>query len=130
MPKEKLKSKRGITLIALVITIIVMLILVGVTVNVTLNGGIFTNAKKAAKQTEIEYEREALQENIATYLISQYDNKSENKLGEELYDKGLYDGERWDMVFTKEKNYGTGWNYLEKGTVLEDYGESGTEIGK
>ena len=40
----KLKNKKGITLIALIITIIVMLILVGVTINVALNGGLFETA--------------------------------------------------------------------------------------
>ena len=52
MSKEKLKAKRGITLIALVITIIVMLILVAATVTVALNGGLFSSAKKATADTE------------------------------------------------------------------------------
>ncbi|MBQ2916843.1 MAG: leucine-rich repeat domain-containing protein [Clostridia bacterium] len=42
-----MRNKKGITLIALIITIIVMLILVGVTVNVALNGGLFDIAKQA-----------------------------------------------------------------------------------
>ena len=48
---QKLKTEKGITLIALVITIIVMLILVGVSVTVALNGGLFTTAKEAAEGT-------------------------------------------------------------------------------
>ena len=52
MPKEKLRSKIGITLIALVITIIVMLILVVATVTIALNGGLFQSAKKAAELYE------------------------------------------------------------------------------
>ena len=47
-----MKNKKGITLIALIITIIVMLILVGVTVNVALNGGLFDTTKEASKQKE------------------------------------------------------------------------------
>ena len=47
-----MKSNKGITLIALVITIIVMLILVGVTVSAAINGKLFDTAKKAAKDTE------------------------------------------------------------------------------
>ncbi|MBQ2917265.1 MAG: hypothetical protein IJE59_03725, partial [Clostridia bacterium] len=43
-----MRNKKGITLIALIITIIVMMILVGVTVNVALNGGLFDKAKDAA----------------------------------------------------------------------------------
>lgn len=43
---------------ALVITIIVMLILVGVTVTVAINGGLFDQAKKAAKGTEVAKQEE------------------------------------------------------------------------
>ena len=49
---QKLKTKKGITLIALIITIIVMLILVGVTISVALNGGLFEQARDAKKKTE------------------------------------------------------------------------------
>lgn len=56
-----LKEKRGITLIALVITIIVLLILAGVTI-ATLTGenGILTRASEASEQTEIAEEKEAI----------------------------------------------------------------------
>ena len=53
-------QNKGITLIALIITIIVMLILVGVTINVALNGGLFTKADYATKQTQIAAEKEEL----------------------------------------------------------------------
>ena len=58
---DKLKTKRGITLIALVITIIVLLILAGVTI-ATLTGenGILTRASQASEQTEIVEEKEQL----------------------------------------------------------------------
>ena len=55
-----MSNKRGITLIALIITIIVMLILVAVTINVALNGGLFTKARDAADQTQVEADRESL----------------------------------------------------------------------
>ena len=45
-----LRNKRGITLVALVITIIVMLILLGVTITIALNGGLFGYAKNAVDQ--------------------------------------------------------------------------------
>ena len=46
--KEKIKSRNGITLIALVISIIVMLILAGVSLNATIgNNGIITQAQNA-----------------------------------------------------------------------------------
>ena len=48
---KKLKTKNGITLIALVITIIVMLILVAVTISMAINGGLFEKAGKATEDT-------------------------------------------------------------------------------
>ena len=61
-----MKTKNGITLIALIITIIVMLILVGVTVTVAINGGLFEKSKEAAKGTEIGREKEELTSAITT----------------------------------------------------------------
>ena len=46
-----MRSQKGITLIALVITIIVMLILVAVTITMAVNGGLFNYAKEAAERT-------------------------------------------------------------------------------
>lgn len=46
-----MRSQKGITLIALVITIIVMLILVAVTITMAINGGLFDYAKKAGTET-------------------------------------------------------------------------------
>jgi flagellar basal body-associated protein FliL len=45
-----LKGKKGITLVALVITIIVLLILAGITISLTIGqGGILTTAQKAGQ---------------------------------------------------------------------------------
>ena len=49
---DKMKTNKGITLIALVITIIVMLILVVVTIRISKNGGLFDYAGKAARKTK------------------------------------------------------------------------------
>ena len=47
--ERKAKEKRGITLIALVVTIVVLLILAGITINMLFsNGGIFKTAQDAA----------------------------------------------------------------------------------
>ena len=62
---------RGITLIALIITIIVMIILVGVTVSIALNGGLFKTTEQAAKETQIEADREILQVGVAGALASE-----------------------------------------------------------
>ena len=53
-----MKTQKGITLIALIITIIVMLILVGVSVSVALNTGLFKSAQTAAKNTQLAIEEE------------------------------------------------------------------------
>ncbi len=60
--RNKLKERKGITLIALVITIIVLLILAGVTI-ATLTGenGILTKASEAKEKTELTDEKEKVQ---------------------------------------------------------------------
>ena len=55
-----MKSKNGITLIALIITIIVMLILVGVTVTTAIKGGLFSSAKQSAQGTIMAREKEQI----------------------------------------------------------------------
>ena len=55
---QKLKTQKGITLIALIITIIVMLILVGVSVTVAINTGLFTTASGVSKNTEVSRDEE------------------------------------------------------------------------
>lgn len=55
MLKNKLKSKKGITLIALIVTIVVLLILAGVSISLILgNNGIIGKAKEAARLLEEE----------------------------------------------------------------------------
>ena len=55
-----MKTKKGITLIALVITIVVMLLLVGVTVSVSLKGGLFSKANEATSEIQIAQEKKQL----------------------------------------------------------------------
>ena len=56
---QKLKTEKGITLIALIITIIVMLILVAVSVIVSIDGGLFSKAKEAGRKTQIAAQKES-----------------------------------------------------------------------
>jgi len=58
-----MKNKKGITLIALVITIIVMMILVGVSVSIVINTGLFKTASGTSKNME-EYKMEELDRSI------------------------------------------------------------------
>lgn len=56
---EKQKSKRGITLIALVITVIILLILAGVAISLTIDGGgLFSKANQAATEWNSAVARE------------------------------------------------------------------------
>ena len=78
-----MKTNKGITLIALVITIIVMLILVVVTIRIATNGGLFDYAGRAARETKdaIAYETEIANEKITiggvTYnSIDEYVNRN------------------------------------------------------
>lgn len=93
--KERLKSKKGITLIALVITIIVLLILAGVTI-ATLTGenGILTKSSEAKEQ----YSNEELKERLALAVQSLLVQKSyqgeeitAEKLKNQLKEDGLSD---------------------------------------
>ena len=78
-PKEKIKSKNGITLIALVISIIVMLILAGVSLNATIgDNGIITQAQNATYMQSIA----TLEEYLQTEYVKYYDDidSSDNKV--------------------------------------------------
>ena len=70
---KKLKSKTGITLIALVISIIVMLILAGVSLNATIgDNGIITQAQNATYMQSIA----ALEEYFNNYYVEHYEEMS------------------------------------------------------
>ena len=73
-----MKTKKGITLIALIITIIVMLILVGVTANVAINGELF----KKSREGTYSYKVETIKENLSGYEVDYY-----MKTGNEINDK-------------------------------------------
>ena len=123
-----MKENKGITLVALVVTIIILLILASVTLGIVLsNNGIFNMAKKATESYQIASEREYLEQNVLSVQLDKYlQNVSSEKLGKTLYDRNLENGSIWDIIVEKENNksYGTGWNYLGKGTALQDYGET------
>lgn len=72
---EEIKSgnKKGITLIAVVITVILMLILATVTVKISLNGSLFGKVKNAKNNTEIANEKEIIQNAI---IIAQQTSKA------------------------------------------------------
>ena len=122
--KEKKKRIEGITLISLVITIIVLLILAGVSIAMlTSENGILNQARMAKEETEISSEKEAIQLMMINKEMS--DNEKYN-IGEELKDRTLANGDNWKIVSVNDTKeiYGTDWYYVEKGTSLENYGET------
>lgn len=67
-----LKNKRGITLIALVITIIILLILAGITiVALTGDNGLFARAQQAKETTKNAQEKE-------NFILGSYENEIKN----------------------------------------------------
>jgi hypothetical protein len=79
--------------VALVITIIVMLILVGVTVTVAINGGLFDQAKKAAKG----YQQEALNEANETVVVDGVEYAS---VEDYMNGNRVYKPDGWIMAWT------------------------------
>ncbi len=120
MANKKLKTKRGITLIALVITIIVMLILVAATVTVALNGGLFKSAKKATVDTELAREEES-QLSSGRVLIDNvwYDSIENYIAGIESDDQG--DAVTGAEAWTEEKD--------ESGNITIKRGSQTLNIG-
>ena len=57
-------NKKGITIVALIITVILMLILASVSVTVSINSGLFENTKNAKLRTEITEIQERLMKKI------------------------------------------------------------------
>ena len=97
-----MKTQKGITLIALVITIIVMLILVGVTLNVVLNGNLIGNTQDARNKQEMEIQREQLQSAVWAAIdpeTSEVDFNNVILFGWELQEQGT------DHIYTSPKGY-------------------------
>ena len=79
-------KNKGITLIALIITIIVMLILVGVTITVAMQGGLFDTARGAAKDTQIQVDKEILQGAVVASYNPETEKVEKEKLINNLSD--------------------------------------------
>ena len=109
-------NKNGITLIALVITIVVLLILAGITIGViTSDNGIIKNTNNAKEQTEIDNEKEIIDEaTVQAMSNNKYGNIKEDELQEQL-DKITGNGkteaddvgEEFEVAFVESKRYYT-----------------------
>ena len=75
MKRNELKSRNGITLIALIITIIILLILAMVTINILINQGIIGHANNAVRGYEVAEEKEQISLAYQNYKMDQLNNK-------------------------------------------------------
>ena len=121
MNNKRKRKETGITLIALVVTIIVLIILTGVSMNMLIgDNGIITQAQKAAEDTKQVQEKEV----ISMAILEQKLDNTELQIGTLLYDKTMENGTKWHILTNKNDGttYGTGWNYIPKGTSIANYG--------
>ena len=121
--KKILKNKKGITLVALVVTIVILLILAGISISTLTNTGIFEKARDARKKSEVAEKQQS--ETLDSYEkeLNKYtsDNLEENigvkfEKNIELHDKNgakIIVPAGFKVVNTDELT-------VEKGIVIED----------
>ena len=120
-------NKKGITLIALVITIVVLIILAAVAINLTLGkNGILNRAKTAKEQYQNAQEDEETQ-------IAKYSNEIESYLdnNRELNNVSYYDGTYCTVekvgniciLTTKDESFSVSkaWTYYDVETLPNEY---------
>ena len=108
---QKIESKKGITLIALVVTIIILLILAGITITTVLgDNGVIELAKQAKKETIVTTVKEAIDIAKLSKSLEKEDGMiTEDELKEilENYGKIIYDedGEVIEGIVEKQEGY-------------------------
>ncbi len=116
--KEKLKERKGVTLIALVITIIVLLILAGVSIAM-LSGdnGLLTKAEKAKEETEIADIIERAKVDILGVQSNNKGDITQKQLDETLAKYGTVSGEGENKILTTNKGYIIKVSDIYSGTI-------------
>ncbi len=120
------KSKKGITLVALVVTIVVLLILAGVSINLVLgDNGIITKAKEAetksaeARENDLKGMNSLIDQMESALNGGSSNNKEENELGKLVSDMGTLPGDTTPYFpssdFKRREKTNT-----ENGLVIED----------
>ena len=116
-----LKSKKGITLIALIITIIVLLILAGITIALVVgDNGVLSKAKKSSQDTIVGREKET----IALSWNAVFTNQSANGVGitDDIFEQELKNNNNDVTVsYDEDRNFivhfnDTGHNYVVNNT--------------
>ena len=125
--EKKMKNKKGITLIALIITIIVLLILAGVSISMVVGeNGILNRVTDASEKTKFASEKEAIEfvmSDIKTGLMINEEIPREKYIGDKLSSMSAVTGD-WKTVTVGESTYKDGWYLVEKGDEITGYGEA------
>ena len=124
--KEQLKTNKGITLIALVITIIVLLILAGVTIaTLTGDNGILTKAQSAKTQNDKANEKEQIDLAVLASKINNDANidkktlkKELEKIGE-IIESGIPESDEYSFPLILVGKTGTKYEIDEDAKVSE-----------
>ena len=111
---KKLKQRKGITLIALVITIIILLILAGITIaSLTSENGLFKRAQQAKEETLKGQEEENVTLNSYVEWIDNYDEEGLlQKIGD-INEQGIQN------IQVKEETYSANVIILNGNIVLD-----------
>lgn len=121
---NKIKSTKGITLVALVVTIIILLILAGVTIaTLTGNNGLLNKAKDAKIATEIADIKEQIQTEILGKQAENQGNISDSSLETILLKYGTLSNEKKliDKTLTTTKgNHEIKVSDIFNGTTVKD----------
>ena len=100
--EKSIKSSRGITLIALIITIIVLLILAGVSISMVVGeNGVLNRAQDASQKTKFASEKEAIEfiiNDIKTGQMIGEEIPKDKIKGEELFTKNFENAAKWKMI--------------------------------
>lgn len=81
----------------------------------------------AKKMSQTANEKEAIQLDISlANMEKSLDSTNKYYIGEPLYDKTLENGTKWNIIVENESQevYGTGWNFISKGTEINGYGNT------
>ena len=119
-----MSNKKGITLIALIITIIVMIILVVVTLRAVTNGGLFSKAKKASDEYIVAMEKEKITAAVATWKGIKYSTQEKtfitclrDELPETNVEQNDEEGNEAKVTFRDTKH---SYIVTEDGKITED----------
>ena len=121
MKNKKIKSKKGVTLVALVITVVIMLILAGVAIAAVVGGeGLFSKVRETAEiyENAAKNEQDKIQEIINQ--IDGYLNNSDKILADGSFDfeEGVNTPDTSALPLETTK-YVT-WNYNETDSIYEE----------